>query len=200
MQCEGETRHALYRFYDSRENLLYVGISGDPWRRWREHVATQPWYPQVAHWAGTWYASEELAAAAEIRAIRSERPRFNVAGAVRMPEARLTFRFSSVIKALAAWVTVAAVLDMTLMMLTAFLAPGRPAPFYLLVLGWSAIAANATLPLPIAAMLVVLGTPLIYRLACWLDRNFGPLAIQREREKDLELAGITAGVTDRSPR
>jgi len=43
MICAGEGRHALYRFYDDRENLLYVGITDDPWRRWREHVLTQPW-------------------------------------------------------------------------------------------------------------------------------------------------------------
>lgn len=176
MQATGETRHALYRFYDANENLLYVGISGDPWRRWREHVRTQPWYSQAAHWAGTWYASEELAAAAETRAIRSERPRFNIAGAVRMPEARLTLRFPVVIRVLAAWVTVAAVLDMTLMLLLTFLPPEKTAPLYLLALDWSALAADATLPLPLLAALVVIGTPAIYRAACWLDHSFGTRA------------------------
>jgi predicted GIY-YIG superfamily endonuclease len=42
-----EQRTALYRFYDEHENLLYVGISNDPWRRWREHVYDKQWYPQA---------------------------------------------------------------------------------------------------------------------------------------------------------
>ena len=55
MICAGEERHALYRFYDAREELLYVGITDEPWRRWREHVRTKPWYPRVKHQAITWY-------------------------------------------------------------------------------------------------------------------------------------------------
>jgi hypothetical protein len=83
MISKGEPRTALYRFYGTDETLLYVGITDDPWRRWREHVQTQPWYPLVKHQAITWYEDRLAAEIAERVAIRRERPRFNIAGAVR---------------------------------------------------------------------------------------------------------------------
>lgn len=79
----GEQRTALYRFYDADERLLYVGITNDPWRRWRQHVLEKSWYPQVKHQAVTWYDDRTAAEVAEYVAIRCERPRFNIAGAVR---------------------------------------------------------------------------------------------------------------------
>jgi GIY-YIG catalytic domain len=184
VHCEGEIRAALYRFYDSRENLLYVGISVDPWRRWREHVLTQPWYPQAKHWTVTWYDTEKQAEAAEDLAIQRERPRHNVAGAIRPPEARLTLSFSAAINALAIWVAVVAVLDMALTTLAIVLHPARPLPFYLLALGWAALAANATLPLAVVAMLLVAFAPLVYRFGCWLERNFGEQARRRSAAED----------------
>jgi hypothetical protein len=83
MISTSEQRTALYRFYDASENLLYVGITNDPWRRWRQHVQEKSWYPQVKHQAVTWYDSRIAAEAAEYAAIRCQHPRFNVAGAVR---------------------------------------------------------------------------------------------------------------------
>lgn len=83
MICTGEARTALYRFFDADENLPYVGITDDPWRRWREHVRQKPWYPQVKHQAVTWYETRTAAEIAEQVAIKRERPRFNKAGAVR---------------------------------------------------------------------------------------------------------------------
>lgn len=82
----GEQRTALYRFYDADERLLYVGITNDPWRRWRQHVQEKAWYPQVKHQAVTWYDSRITAEMAERVAIRHERPCFNIAGAVRPVE------------------------------------------------------------------------------------------------------------------
>lgn len=86
MISTSEQRTALYRFYDAGENLLYVGITNDPWRRWRQHVQEKSWYPQVKHQAVTWYESRIRAEVAESVAIRCERPRFNIAGAVRPVE------------------------------------------------------------------------------------------------------------------
>lgn len=81
MISASEQRTALYRFYDADVKLLYVGITNDPWRRWREHVREQPWYPQVKHQAVTWYESKFTAERAERAAIRCEHPQFNLAGA-----------------------------------------------------------------------------------------------------------------------
>jgi predicted GIY-YIG superfamily endonuclease len=83
MISASEQRTALYRFYDASENLLYVGITNDPWRRWRQHVQEKSWYPQVKHQAVTWYDSRIRAEVAEQVAIRCEHPRFNIAGALR---------------------------------------------------------------------------------------------------------------------
>lgn len=90
MISSGESRTALYRFYDACENVLYIGITNDPWRRWRDHVQAKPWYPQVKHQAVTWYETEAEARWAETVAIRTEHPQFNIAGAIRPPEARVT--------------------------------------------------------------------------------------------------------------
>ena len=74
-----ETRHALYRFYNERMQLLYVGMTNEPWRRWREHVLEKPWYPQVRHWTVSFYDTEDEARRAELKAIRGERARYNIA-------------------------------------------------------------------------------------------------------------------------
>lgn len=81
---------ALYRFYDAHEHLLYIGISNDPRRRWKQHAKSKPWYPQVRHQALTWYASEAAARKAETIAIRQESPQYNIAGAIRPARARVT--------------------------------------------------------------------------------------------------------------
>lgn len=67
--AKSETRVALYRFYNSHEDLLYAGITNDPWRRWREHMLEKPWYRHVKYWTVTWYESLPQARAAELRAI-----------------------------------------------------------------------------------------------------------------------------------
>src|ERR1700733_9621020 len=91
MRPDGRT--ALYRFYDNRETLLYVGISNDPRRRQSEHKK-KPWYPHVRHQATTWYDTEREARRAETRAIRRECQEFNVAGAVRPASARFTIHIA----------------------------------------------------------------------------------------------------------
>lgn len=68
---------ALYRFYSDSGELLYVGISDNPARRWREHGAAKPWWHEVASTTIERYASRELADSAERSAIRSESPRYN---------------------------------------------------------------------------------------------------------------------------
>jgi GIY-YIG catalytic domain len=168
--CTGETRTALYRFYDARETLLYVGISVDPWRRWREHVLDKPWYPQVRHQSVTWYDSEREARKAETRAIRSERPRFNVAGAVRPPEARLSLRSGPVIQACAWWMAVPGVL--AVVTLAVAMAAHMVGGLFVDISGWAIMVTMFSLPVPIVAALLVAGSSQIHRFGCWLDRNF----------------------------
>lgn len=75
MQTE---RTALYRLFDADEKLLYIGISRDPKIRWRQHRRWSAWSTQVAMRVIEWHDSRTAALLAELRAIRTERPRHNV--------------------------------------------------------------------------------------------------------------------------
>ncbi|MFF9287544.1 GIY-YIG nuclease family protein [Streptomyces griseosporeus] len=73
-RLEGET--AVYRLYDVSGQLLYVGISMNPERRWGEHSREKLWWHLVADKRVTWHESREQALIAEEEAERLERPRF----------------------------------------------------------------------------------------------------------------------------
>ncbi|MFF1499726.1 GIY-YIG nuclease family protein [Streptomyces sp. NPDC058316] len=73
-----EVRTALYRLRDDAGQLLYIGISEDPLRRWPEHAKGKSWWPKVVDLSLEWFASRDLALTAEVAAIRSERPLHNV--------------------------------------------------------------------------------------------------------------------------
>lgn len=68
----------LYRFYDQNERLLYVGISGNPGRRFHEHSKDKGWWAQVARSTMEHHPTREEAAAAEVAAIITERPLHNI--------------------------------------------------------------------------------------------------------------------------
>jgi len=71
---------ALYRFFDADGALLYVGITANLGDRFRAHRAQQPWWPSVASRTVELHEDRWAAAAAEIHAIRTERPAHNIAG------------------------------------------------------------------------------------------------------------------------
>lgn len=70
-------RTALYRLYGNDQQLLYVGISQDPARRFTDHTS-KPWWPAVTQQEITWYSTHSEARAAEVEAIKSEKPIHNV--------------------------------------------------------------------------------------------------------------------------
>jgi predicted GIY-YIG superfamily endonuclease len=76
----------LYRFFDAQDRLLYVGITGDVTKRWRDHHRQKPWMKDVARATLTHYGSREELAVAEVQAIQTERPVHNVVHAVRVIE------------------------------------------------------------------------------------------------------------------
>ncbi len=76
----------LYRLFASDGALLYVGIAGNPGRRFEQHRGTKPWWGQVAQTSLQHFKSRPEAMAAEMTAIRTERPRHNIMGA--SPSAR----------------------------------------------------------------------------------------------------------------
>jgi GIY-YIG catalytic domain len=72
-------RTALYRFFDDRDVLLYVGISNTPRARWKTHEAKQPWWPDVTIRELEWHDTRAEAERAETAAISAEGPRWNIA-------------------------------------------------------------------------------------------------------------------------
>lgn len=166
--CTGERRTALYRFYDDRENLLYIGISNNPWRRWREHVG-KPWYLQVKHQSVTWYDTGWQARKAETRAIRDEHPRFNIAGAVRPPEASL--RFDPVFQVCAFWACIPGLLGIA-SLVVGVAAPSATGFFYVHLLGWAMVVTFCSLPIPVGALALTLSSAQVHRFGRWLDLNF----------------------------
>lgn len=79
---------ALYRLYDAQDQLLYIGISEDPEKRWAHHASEKPWWPQVARKQVGWFPTREEAEAAEARAIATEHTPHNVAGSPWAPKPR----------------------------------------------------------------------------------------------------------------
>ena len=75
-------RTALYRFYGEDDVLLYVGITNELGQRWSNHARLKPWWPEVVRQEAIWLPTREEAAAAEVTAIKSETPRYNIAHAV----------------------------------------------------------------------------------------------------------------------
>lgn len=71
-------RTALYRLYDSGNQLLYVGISNNPESRWKSHLyGTADWPRLASSRTDEWFDTRVDAEAAEVIAIKAEQPRFN---------------------------------------------------------------------------------------------------------------------------
>lgn len=70
---------AVYRFYDRNGKLLYVGITNNVERRIAQHLVDKPWAHQIVRRSVEVYSSRDAALAAERRAIRRERPKYNIA-------------------------------------------------------------------------------------------------------------------------
>jgi hypothetical protein len=68
----------LYRYFDKDERLLYVGISFNAFKRMGGHNE-KPWFTQISSMTVERFESRELALAAELRAIRTEKPIHNIA-------------------------------------------------------------------------------------------------------------------------
>jgi len=69
---------ALYRIRGEGAVLLYIGISDDFGRRWKEHAKRQPWWDEMRSLSvDEWFPSRAEADAAETAAIKAERPKYN---------------------------------------------------------------------------------------------------------------------------
>lgn len=75
-------RTALYRLLAANGRLLYVGIASNPDSRWGQHSTNQQWWNDVADRKTEWFPTRAAAAAAEVAAIKTERPMHNIQHAV----------------------------------------------------------------------------------------------------------------------
>jgi hypothetical protein len=73
---------SLYRHFDRGGILLYVGIAIDPIKRLYSHSSVSHWYDQIDTIKIERYPSREAARAAELAAIRDEKPLHNIVGRV----------------------------------------------------------------------------------------------------------------------
>jgi predicted GIY-YIG superfamily endonuclease len=69
---------ALYRLYGTDGALLYIGVTDDPDRRFKQHRDSKPWWPQVARKTIEWRPSRAIALAEEAAAIKAEAPVYNI--------------------------------------------------------------------------------------------------------------------------
>ena len=67
----------VYRHFDSRGKLLYVGMAEDLCVRTRCHSYSSHWFRRVRNVTAVYFPTREEAASAEKYAIGSERPEFN---------------------------------------------------------------------------------------------------------------------------
>ena len=79
-------RTALYRAYSGKGELLYVGISLSVFTRLSGHKSSSAWFDSLSEITVEWYPDRGAAADAEEKAIHTEYPIFNIAGAVAKPE------------------------------------------------------------------------------------------------------------------
>jgi len=68
----------IYRLFDDEGELLYIGCTVHPRKRFHSHRRRQPWWDEVADSELMWYPSVEAAAVAEQQAIRTEQPIYNI--------------------------------------------------------------------------------------------------------------------------
>ena len=72
--------HVLYRIWGEETGRpLYVGITHEEWwHRMSNHARKQPWRHEIRGHTLEWFPTRSLVLAAEERAIKNERPKYNV--------------------------------------------------------------------------------------------------------------------------
>src|SRR3954453_14405675 len=69
---------ALYRVFGENDLPLYISISNNFGRRWKQHAKQQPWWDEMRRLTvDEWFASRPEAELAEDAAIKAEKPKYN---------------------------------------------------------------------------------------------------------------------------
>lgn len=69
---------SLYRFFDATGALLYIGITNSIPRRLGEHDERKPWFAESVRATFEHHPSRAAALTAEKKAIKKERPKYNI--------------------------------------------------------------------------------------------------------------------------
>jgi predicted GIY-YIG superfamily endonuclease len=69
---------AVYRCYNSKEELIYVGVTRDPISRMAKHKITSIWTYETMLIGVDWFDTRSEAFAAEAKTIKKESPRYNI--------------------------------------------------------------------------------------------------------------------------
>ena len=75
----GNTTYVLYRCFNRRKRLLYVGMTTDPRTRFKTHKTTKLWWKYVDHITLEEFLNRADLVTAEANAIQNEKPQFNIA-------------------------------------------------------------------------------------------------------------------------
>ena len=76
---------ALYRHFTKHNTLLYIGISLSAIYRLSQHARQSHWYRMIDYIRIVHYPSRESALKAEYKAIKKEKPKFNIVHKYREP-------------------------------------------------------------------------------------------------------------------
>jgi len=79
------SEQTLYRFFDSKNVLLYVGISINAYERAKQHRATKTWWPEVEFIKLEKFANRNDVTQAEKLAIELEKPKYNIKHQKKVP-------------------------------------------------------------------------------------------------------------------
>lgn len=73
-----DSTHYLYRLWAADGSLLYVGVTCDPVRRFKQHSAVQSWWPGVAGCTVERHSTRSAVIDAERVAVADEMPLYNI--------------------------------------------------------------------------------------------------------------------------
>jgi len=73
------SNQTLYRFFNADNELLYVGITNNPFGRFSGHSKDKDWFHELAYATFTHYANRLEVDRAETKAIVNEKPKYNKA-------------------------------------------------------------------------------------------------------------------------
>lgn len=71
--------HCVYRLFNHKNTLLYVGISWSAAARLSQHYHTKLWFTEVVTATLEWFPTLREAKIAETQAIKTECPLYNIA-------------------------------------------------------------------------------------------------------------------------